>query len=350
MNISLSIETAVKEAPNLQASDTQAAASEQGGSFDLMLCRLMQAVMALPVQTILSDTDPAVQAEDNMAGTLPTDDAAGEMASMSLETTLQISQSAFVTTIANLLNVVAAQEDALPDSSIRQIQTALLKALSSLHSDQADAAADTVKKAPAIEAQQPQIMREIILAEGSSKDMADLPEADKRMEKILLPETLSANSVGSQGIIRIHTVAGEGPAALVRPQQFSEAMHMEGNRFVITRLDGTSIEISLQPEGLGKLDISLVTDKGVVNAQIQASSAAGKELLEKHMSDIVNALAQEGLSIGGFSVSLKDDSSDFSWSQGQSQEHQIQGEPVMTGEYISPPRQLINRGMVSIFV
>jgi flagellar hook-length control protein FliK len=97
--------------------------------------------------------------------------------------------------------------------------------------------------------------------------------------------------------------AGAMPAH--RVQAPSGAMHVEGHKFVITRHDGTSIEVSLQPEGLGKLDIELVFDKGLVNAHIQASHEAGKELVEQNMTEILNILAQEGITIGGFSVSLK---------------------------------------------
>ncbi len=441
MQIFKTIEPAVTESPNPQASDTQAPSPEQNGVFDLMLSQLMQAIMSMPVQaelpaadqevqagdnmltTLLADgasedmtskspltslhtvqsafaatirevldgvapqgdelpaTDQGVQAKDNMATMLLADGASEEMASMSPLSSLHAVQSAFAATIKEVLNGVAAERETIHNGSIRQAQTALQEALSSI-SDQTAVAADeginlkltvrpdskegqmaslksaelvqmpvdAVKKASAIEAQQPQVMREIILAEGGSRDMADLPEAQKRMEKTSLPETPPVNSAGPQGMIRFHAEPAESPAAVTSVHHLSERMHVEGNRFVITRLDGTSIEISLQSEGMGKLDIGLVLDKGVVNAQIQASSAAGKELVEKHMPDIVNALAQEGIAIGGFSVSLKDDRNDFSGSQGQSQGHQIRGEPVMTKEYISAPRQLISRGMVSIFI
>ncbi len=376
------IETAAVEAPNPQVSETQATSPEQGGAFDLMLSQLMQAIMTVPVQAQLPAADQAVQAEDSLAGALPAEGSLEEEAAMPLPDTLEKIQSAFVAVIAEVLKGAAAPEETLPGSAISQEQAALQNALSSLISAKTDATEDegnapelfaspngkeakisiqktaesvqmpveAVKKAPVIEAPQPQILQNIILSEGSSKDMADLPELQARREKNSLPETLPISSFGPQGTIRMHPESAEGPVALVRPRQFSETMHMEGHRFMITRLDGTSIEISLQPEGMGKLDIGLLLDKGVVNAQIQASSAAGKELIEKHMQNIVSALAQEGITIGGFSVSLKDDRNDFAWSQGKSETHQIQGESALTNEYISTPRQYINPGVVSIFV
>lgn len=269
---------------------------------------------------------------------------------------------------------VAENADVLTGSAGSQDQTSVKGALSAFISDRKDAATDegitpaligkpdsrgsvafslpdTIQKTSALEEHQPGVIREIILAEGgSSKDMADLTDTLEHAEKDLLQETLPAASSGPHGPVRMHAQVSEGAATAVRPQHFSEAMHMEGNRLMVTRLDGTSIGISLQPEGLGKLDIGLLLDKGVVNAQIVASNAEGKSLIEKHMNDIVTALAQEGITIGGFSVSLRDDRADLFWDQGKDQEQQIQGESAMTSEYISAPRQLIDRGAVSIFV
>lgn len=442
MNIFLSIEPAVTEALIPQASDTQVRLPEQDGVFDLMLSQLIQGIISLPLQGALPGPDQAVQAEDGMAGTVPSDGAGQEMTTMPPLNQIELVQSAFASTIRDLLNGVAlSQEDAVPAAdqamqaedgmavtvpsdgagqkmasmppltstesvqsafavaikdlpdgvatqqealtggSNRQTQTLLQEAFSS-SSDQKAAAADAgvnpeltvrpdskegkmagqknaelvqlpvdmAKKTPAVEAQQPAVIREIILAGVDSKDMDDLPESQRRVEKTSLQETLPAGSIEPQGMGRLHAAPADTPAAATNAHHLSENMHVEGNRFVITRLDGTSIEISLQPEGLGKLDIGLVFDKGVLNAQIQASSAAGKELVEKHMSDIVNALAQEGISIGGFSVSLKDDRNDFSWNQSNSERHQIQETPVISKEYISVPRQLIDQGKVSIFI
>ncbi|MBI5635211.1 MAG: flagellar hook-length control protein FliK [Nitrospirae bacterium] len=431
MNIFMTIDPAVAEAPDPKASAARTSSPELGGAFDILLAQLMQAILTLPVQAELAVTDQTMQAKENLATALPAagaaqgeasmslltalqtvqsasakaimglpdgaeapadaipfagqavqaeantaaalfaDDAAREMAPLLSLTALQTVQSAFAAMIEDALVSSAPKEGALPEGSARQVQTALPEALSA----SADAAeeginltsaarpdskegaqivqppADAVKKAPAIEAQQPQVMREIILAEGSSNNVTDdLPLADRNAEINILPETLQVNSAGPEGMIRFHAEAAGSPAAVANVRHLSEGMHIEGNRLVITRLDGTSLQISLQPEGLGKLDIGLLLDKGVVNAQIQASSVAGKELIEKHMADIVNALAQEGIAIGGFSVSLKDDRNNFSWSQRQSQGHEIQGEPAMNHEYISIPRQVIDRGVVSIFV
>ena len=65
-----------------------------------------------------------------------------------------------------------------------------------------------------------------------------------------------------------------------------------------------SIEVSLEPDGLGKIDIELVLDKGVINGQINASETIGKEMIERNLDSIMRVLINEGLQVGSFSVSL----------------------------------------------
>ncbi len=68
--------------------------------------------------------------------------------------------------------------------------------------------------------------------------------------------------------------------------------------------DGNQLAVKLEPDGLGKLNINLSLNKGTVSAQIHVSNDATKTLIENNKQQMMNALAGEGLSIGGFSVSL----------------------------------------------
>ena len=77
------------------------------------------------------------------------------------------------------------------------------------------------------------------------------------------------------------------------------------NAFVLTRKSDTSMEVTLSPPGVGKLEIEIVLDKGVVNATITAADPAGRDAIERSLPQIVQALADEGMAIGGFTVSLK---------------------------------------------
>jgi hypothetical protein len=84
------------------------------------------------------------------------------------------------------------------------------------------------------------------------------------------------------------------------------AVRFEENAFVITRKSETSVEVTLAPPGVGKLEIEVVLEKGIVNARITAADPAGREAIARNLPQIVEALARDGMNIGGFTVSLKE--------------------------------------------
>ncbi|NTW60002.1 MAG: flagellar hook-length control protein FliK [Nitrospirae bacterium] len=69
--------------------------------------------------------------------------------------------------------------------------------------------------------------------------------------------------------------------------------------------DGNRIAVKFEQDGLGKLDIDLRLNKGVINAHIQVADDSTKTLIENNMQQIVDSLLKAGLSVGGFSVSLQ---------------------------------------------
>ncbi|MEW6417090.1 MAG: flagellar hook-length control protein FliK [Nitrospirota bacterium] len=116
------------------------------------------------------------------------------------------------------------------------------------------------------------------------------------------------------------------------------------NTFIITRRDGTAIEVSLEPDGIGKLDIHLSLDRGLVNAKIGVSETVGKELIERNIHSIVNALHNEGINIGSFSVHLKDRRKEFK------DEEKNMKVFCVTDENKHLPINSMNNRIVSIFV
>ncbi len=84
-----------------------------------------------------------------------------------------------------------------------------------------------------------------------------------------------------------------------------EAAPAHAEPFVVTKQADNSIEVRIEPEGLGKMDIKLYMDKGHLNAHINASEPAAKEVIEGHLGDIASKLSSEGINVGSFSVSLR---------------------------------------------
>ena len=97
-----------------------------------------------------------------------------------------------------------------------------------------------------------------------------------------------------------HPTIPAGPA--VMPQK---SFDVGEHSFVLTRKSDTSVEVTLSPPGVGKLDIEVVLAKGVINANIVAADSKGMEAIERSLPRIVQMLADEGIAVGGFNVSLK---------------------------------------------
>ena len=96
------------------------------------------------------------------------------------------------------------------------------------------------------------------------------------------------------------------PRAVAPPASAPGVVRLEEKAFVITRKSDTSVEVTLAPPGVGKLEIEVALDKGVVNARILAADSAGREAIARSLPQIVEALARDGMNVGGFTVSLKE--------------------------------------------
>ncbi|WP_420265009.1 flagellar hook-length control protein FliK [Candidatus Magnetominusculus dajiuhuensis] len=132
----------------------------------------------------------------------------------------------------------------------------------------------------------------------------------------------------------------------------SKTIELNGSKFTIMRKGDTSIEVKLEPDGMGKLDLHVNVEKGVLTANISASDSSAKGVIEKNLHDIVGALTKEGLTVGGFTVSLKDRGGNFKEgknenSANKSQKEQRQIQPVAITGYVKTGYK-INDG-ISIF-
>jgi flagellar hook-length control protein FliK len=177
-------------------------------------------------------------------------------------------------------------------------------------SDPAGAVARDGGNPPASGKEDPEPFSFALAREKASADEA--PE-EARAENATLPSARETAEPGASHAIAAGRNAAEsapGPRppiyapAAAHPQR---TFHAGENAFVLTRKSDTSVEITLSPPGVGRLEIEVVVDKGVVNANITAADPAGREAIERSLPQIVQALADEGMSIGGFTVSLKQD-------------------------------------------
>lgn len=70
--------------------------------------------------------------------------------------------------------------------------------------------------------------------------------------------------------------------------------------------DKTEMLISLKPENLGKLQLKIVSENGMIMAKIVAENQQVKEIIETNMNILKDSLMKQGVMIEGLSVSVND--------------------------------------------
>jgi flagellar hook-length control protein FliK len=75
--------------------------------------------------------------------------------------------------------------------------------------------------------------------------------------------------------------------------------------FTIKNHGPSSMALVLEPEGLGKLDIELKVTHDQIQGHILVHDAKGKDLIEHNLPHLLSEMVSEGLQIGQFTVSLK---------------------------------------------
>lgn len=132
-------------------------------------------------------------------------------------------------------------------------------------------------------------------------------------------------------------------------EKIAGAATFNDNSVTLTRKEHSSIGISIEPDGLGKVDIQLSLDKGMINGQINVFDSANKDMLEKNLRHIMEALVKDGLNIGGFSVSLREKNGGMNSSQDQRGAEAYQGEIRAIGKTTLTSTQPGN-GLINIFI
>ena len=175
-----------------------------------------------------------------------------------------------------------------------------------------------------------------------------------------------AGTLTGPGSLDLNQVSGHETALL---QQTSQAAHVAANGGEVSPQSLTAartvhyldpsedkthlissenrLAVSLEPEGLGKLNINLSLSHGLVNAQIQATDPTAKSLIESNIQQIMNSLQHEGFNVGGFSVSLKQNETGNTDEQSQNNSSQLRQREIASTTNIS---QYDVNGHISLFV
>ncbi|MBI4848406.1 MAG: flagellar hook-length control protein FliK [Nitrospirae bacterium] len=135
---------------------------------------------------------------------------------------------------------------------------------------------------------------------------ADAPKHNTENSVKAFKVELPADSVNLLNQTNVKIEAGkpaEGtmPANAARQAEFDQILDK-----VIYVVKGNKLGVTLEHDNLGKLDINLSMEKGVVNVQVNTSERVVRDYIENNIQYIVDSLAKDGVSVGGFSVALKD--------------------------------------------
>ncbi len=89
--------------------------------------------------------------------------------------------------------------------------------------------------------------------------------------------------------------------------------------------------VTLEHQTLGKINLNVSIEKGMVNVHVHAPDNAAKNFMENNMQYIVDALDRDGVSVGEFSVGLKGgDREGPGWSGGQMSDSDKEVLPVIS--------------------
>jgi flagellar hook-length control protein FliK len=98
---------------------------------------------------------------------------------------------------------------------------------------------------------------------------------------------------------KINVVSPTG--TISKPSGFADVI----NKIVYFAKGDNKLGVTLEHKELGQLNIKLSLEKGIVNVSINTADKAAREFVESNVQQIVDSLTKSGVSVGGFSVGLK---------------------------------------------
>jgi flagellar hook-length control protein FliK len=124
-----------------------------------------------------------------------------------------------------------------------------------------------------------------------------------------------------------------------RTAAFNEVL----NQVVYVAKGKSKLGVTVNHEELGKLKINVTMEKGILNIHVNASEKVVREYLESNVQSIIESLSKDGISVGGFSVALKDHQ--------DNQEKKFFMDSGLERQYENIPAKAVHsaRGLVNVF-
>ncbi len=137
------------------------------------------------------------------------------------------------------------------------------------------------------------------------KTAAVRPEAgnDQNMQ-----QQLNAFADLKVGMANSQTAVDKQTFTMPQPARGSEIINQVVEQAkVVLGQDKSEMVIQLKPDHLGKLELKVVTEQGIVAAKFIAENQQVKEIIETNMQQLKDSLQKQGISIDGVSVQVGHD-------------------------------------------
>lgn len=153
---------------------------------------------------------------------------------------------------------------------------------------------DFITNQPTQEAQTQQVTAENMASqESATKDS----ESGREFSQNLMQNQTAVNQIMTNVEQAVEAVMPEVDAENVIRQIVERAQ-------VVVREDVSSFEMQLNPEHLGRINLSVVAKDGMVTAQIAAENAAVKEVLESQIVTLKENLNNQGIQVEAVEVTI----------------------------------------------
>lgn len=152
-----------------------------------------------------------------------------------------------------------------------------------------------------------ELPNKLVFEIAGDKDYAnDLKHYQAHTVKTVKVEATSDNTnlLGHSGVTLENGKLTEAApsVSVVRASGFNQIL----DDIVYVVKGNSRLGVTIEHDSLGKLNINLSMEKGLLNVHINTSEKMVREFIENNVQYIVDSLAKDGVSISGFSVALKD--------------------------------------------
>ncbi len=134
------------------------------------------------------------------------------------------------------------------------------------------------------------------------KQMSEIRnQRSEAMEKFI-PQNLNSEPRPLTSDIRYPTADFRSPS-FVSPLISERIERIERFRLILDS-EGNTIRVSLEPDGIGRVEISLSAQKGLINGHINVQDPLSKEVIARNIHALSEMLQREGINIGNLTVDL----------------------------------------------